>query len=61
MDSINAGEIMGIIPDELLDRLAVENKVDYSVKKLKGRTIFQLFVYGILSGKMISLRILEAI
>jgi len=61
MDSINAKEIMGIIPDELLDRLAIENKIDYSVKKLKGRTIFQLFVYGILSGKMISLRILEAI
>jgi len=61
MDSVNAKEIMGIIPDELLDRLAIENKVDYSVKKLKGRTIFQLFVYGILSGKMISLRILEAI
>lgn len=61
MDSVNAREIMGIIPDELLDRLAIENKVDYSVKKLKGRTIFQLFVYGILSGKTISLRILEAI
>lgn len=61
MKPINAKEAIGIIPDELLDKLALENKVDYSVKKLQGKVVFQLFLYGILSGKRISLRILEAI
>lgn len=61
MENKKALEIIGLIPDKILDHLAIENKVDFSVKKLKGKTVFQLFLYGVLSGRMISLRILEAI
>ena len=59
--SIKAEEIIGLVPDELLDRLTIETKVDYSVQKLHGKTIFKLFLYAFLNSKTISLRILEAI
>jgi len=58
---INAEEIINLIPDELLDKLTTETRVDYSVKKLQGKVIFKLFLYALLSNKTISLRILEAI
>lgn len=61
MEKIKAEEVIGIIPDELLDKLSLEYNVDCSVKKLKGKVILELFLYGIISGKNISLRILEAI
>lgn len=59
--SLKAEEIIGLVPDELLDRLTVETKVDYSVQKLHGKTVFKLFLYAFLNSKTISLRILEAI
>lgn len=49
------------MPDELLDNLADETDVDYSVKKLQGKHIFKLFLFAFLNGKAISLRILEVI
>lgn len=61
MENIKAEEVIGIIPDELLDKLALEHQVDCSVKKLKGKVILELFLYGIISGRQISLRIMEAI
>lgn len=59
--NIRAEEVISLIPDELLDKLATQTGVDYSVKKLVGKTIFKLFLFGLLNGKTISLRILEAI
>lgn len=47
--------------DDLLDNLAHETGVDYSVKKLHGKYVFKLFLFAFLNGKSISLRILEAI
>lgn len=58
---MTAQEVIEIIPDEFLDDLAIKTKVDCFVKKLKGKIIFKLFLYAILSGKIISLRILETI
>lgn len=58
---MTAQEVIEIIPDEFLDNLAVKTKVDCFVKKLKGKIIFKLFLYAILNGKTISLRILETI
>lgn len=57
----SAEEVIGIIPDKLLDELSLETGVDCFVKKLKGKDVFKLFLYALLSGKQISLRILEAI
>lgn len=57
----SAGEVLGIIPDSLLDRFALDSGVDVSVKKLKGKTILQLFLYAALNFKTISQRILAVI
>lgn len=59
--AIKAEDVISLVPDTLLDQLSTETKVDYSVKKLHGKVIFKLFLYGILSGKTISLRILASI
>lgn len=56
-----AEEIIGLVPDEILDNLSDETDVDYSVKKLKGKVIFKLFLFAFLNGGSISLRILEAV
>ncbi len=61
MKKLSAEQIIGLVPDSLLDDLSSEIGVDYSVKKLKGKIIFKLFLYSIFNCKSISLRILEAI
>lgn len=58
---MNAKEVISLIPDLLLDNIALETKVNYSVKKLQGQNIFRLFLYGVINCKTISLRILETI
>lgn len=59
--SWKAEDVIGLIPDELLDNLSAETGVDYSVKKLRGKIIFKLLLFAFLNGGGISLRILEAI
>lgn len=56
-----AEDIIGLVPDELLDNLSVETGVDYSVQKLYGKAVFKLFLFAFLNGGGVSLRILEAI
>jgi hypothetical protein len=58
---IKASEVIGLVPDELLDKLASDTKVDYSVQKLHGKVIFKLFLFTFLNSRKISLRILEEI
>lgn len=58
---MNAHEVINIIPDKILDNLAVKTNVDCFVKKLKGKIIFKLFLYAMLNCKAVSLRILETI
>lgn len=59
--SWKAEDIIGLVPDELLDNLSVETGVDYSVQKLYGKAVFKLFLFAFLNGGGVSLRILEAI
>jgi hypothetical protein len=59
--SWKAEDVIGLVPDELFDRLADETGVDYSVKKLHGKSIFKLFLFAFLTGGGMSLRILEAV
>lgn len=54
-------DIIGLVPDDLLDRLSSIHKVDYSVKKLHGKIIFKLLLYTFLTSRTISLRIMAAI
>jgi len=59
--AIRAENVVDFIPDQLLDNFAKETDVDYSVKKLRGKEDFKLFLYGMLSGRKLSLRILATI
>ena len=58
---ITAKGLINLIPEEFIEYLAQEHEVDYQVKKLYGERIFKLLIYGLLSGKELSLRILETI
>ena len=48
--SWKAEEVIGLVPNELLDNLASETGVDYSIKKLHGKSIFKLFLFAFLTG-----------
>ena len=54
-------ELLNMIPDEFLDKIGEEIRVDHQVKKLTGKVIFKLFLYGLSSQKELSWRILESI
>lgn len=56
-----AEDIIGLVPDTLLDTLSHETGVDYSVKKLSWKAIFKLFLFAFLNGSTVSLRILETL
>jgi hypothetical protein len=58
---MRAVDIITLIPENLFDFLAVETKVDHKVPKLKGKIMFQLILYTLLSTKKGSLRVMEAV
>lgn len=58
---MTAEEVIGLIPDSILDSLAVETKVDCFVKKLSGKLIFKLFLYTVVDCKRLSLRIMQTV
>ncbi|MEL6943763.1 MAG: hypothetical protein AAFO82_13945, partial [Bacteroidota bacterium] len=57
--SYTVKELLDLLPTSLLDDLAAQTKVDYQVKKLTGKLVFQLLLYGFASQKELSWRILE--
>jgi len=54
-------DIIALIPEDLFDFLGAETKVDHKVPKLKGKVMFQLILYTLLSAKKGSLRVMESI
>ena len=58
-NSISVNEIIQLIPDNLFSDLGDQTKVDYQVKKLYGRNIFYLLLYGLLECDRLGLRSLE--
>ena len=56
---MNVKQIIELLPDELIDDLAVSTKVDKYAKKLDGKTVFNLLIHCILSYKDNSLRRME--
>lgn len=58
---IHADEVINLVSDELLDEIAHQTGVDYSVQKLHGKTLFKLFLFSLLQQGNVSLRVLEAI
>jgi len=57
---ISVKELLSVIPDDILGQLSISTGVDYQVKKLYGRSIFYLLLYGLLDSR-VSLRSLEDI
>jgi hypothetical protein len=57
---MDVGKILSLLPDGLLDDLAIETSVDKYSKKLQGEVIFKLLLHCILSHKENSLRTMES-
>ena len=58
---VSAPSVLRMIPDELLSKLAMDTKVDYCAKVLKGERLFYLLVYAFLCADRLSQRKLEAV
>lgn len=56
---MNAEKLIKLIPEDLLEQLGMETKVDHQVKKLEGSVIFKLLLYSMLSHNGVSYRVLE--
>jgi hypothetical protein len=52
-------ELLKFIPDEELEFLAKETKVDYQVKKLYGINLFKLLLFSMINKDKPSLRVME--
>ena len=52
-------EILGYISEEHLDFFAQETMVDWNAKKLKGKELFKLCVFGVLNENRASSRVFE--
>lgn len=56
---MSVSEILALVPDSLLDELALETSVNHYSKKLQGQLMFKLLLYCILSYKDNSLRMMQ--
>ena len=57
---MEVGQLLSLLPEDLLSELALETKVDRYSKKLQGELIFKLLLHSILSFKDNSLRTMES-
>lgn len=58
---ISIAEILSLLPDEELNKLAKQTKVNYYVKVLDGKSIFYLILYALVECQRNSLRTMEDI
>jgi len=58
---MNARQIIQYIPENLLTELCIKYNVNHQVKKLDGRSMFQLLLYSFLTSKETSYRVIEEI
>ena len=56
---LTVSELLLLIPEKFFDLIAVKTNVDFQVKKLHGRLMFNLLLMGILESERLSLRVLE--
>lgn len=57
---MNFEQLIKLLPQESLDFISTETKVDHQVKKLSGLVIFKLILYSMLNSQKLSLRIMES-
>jgi hypothetical protein len=58
---MKVAEIFNYIEDKDLDFLVQETKVDWNVKKLQGKELFKLLVFGVLNENRASSRVFESL
>ena len=58
---VHAWDILRMIPDEEIAKIAKDTKVDYCAKVLTGERLFYLLVFAFLSADHVSQRRLESI
>jgi transposase len=58
-DKISVKQLLSLIPDEELSKLAVQTGVDFQAKVLFGKSMFYLLLYGLAESERTSLRSLE--
>lgn len=59
LNNIHARDLLKLIPEDSFASIIKDTNVDFQVKKLFGRTMFFLLLYGLLDSKRSSLRTLE--
>lgn len=60
-DTVSVKQLLSLIPDEELSRLAVQTGVDHWASVLYGKSMFYLLLYGLADSDKTSLRSLEDI
>jgi hypothetical protein len=60
-DTISAQQLLSLIPDEAFASIVEDTNVDYQVKKIFGRNLFYLLLYGLMEIRRMSLRSLEEV
>lgn len=53
-------EIISLLPEQELQFLSAETKVDHQVKKLNGTLVFKLILFSMLNSTKLSLRVMES-
>lgn len=56
---ISCAKLLKFVPNDLLEKIEEETKVNYQVKKLNGKIMFKLLLMSLLDSKNISLRVME--
>jgi hypothetical protein len=59
-DQTSVQKILNYIPEEQLDFFAKETLVDWNVKKLLGKELFKLCLFGVLNENRASFRVFES-
>ena len=59
LNGISVNDLLKLIPEDLLVELSSETKVDYQVKKLYGRNVFTLLLFGLVESERLGLRSLQ--
>jgi Transposase DDE domain len=57
-EKVSVKTLLGYLPDSLLDSLSLEHQVNKQVKKLEGKIVFKILLYGVLSSSQLSLNVL---
>lgn len=53
-------EIISLLPEQEIEFLSAETKVDHQVKKLRGVLVFKLILFSMLNSAKLSLRVMES-